>query len=141
MEGDNTAAGYSRLAKANGVKMLEVSSNLTFCSSGPYPNKEWVEYSANPLSDIAKFVSLHFYAGRYKNGSSYSSADEIKESYKDCVDAVEKARSKVRSMRALLRNDNIKISFDEWNVWYGWYRSSCVIDGIFTGMMMNMFIN
>lgn len=140
MEGDNTASGYSRLAKANGVKMLEVSSNLTFCSSGPYPNKEWVEYSANPLSDIAKFVSLHFYAGRYKNGSSYSSVDEIKESYKDCVDAVEIARSKVRNMRALLRNDKIKISFDEWNVWYGWYRPSCVIDGIFTSMMMNMFI-
>ncbi len=140
MEGDNTAAGYSRLAKANGVKMLEVSPNLTFCSSGPYPNKEWVDYSAKPLADIAKFVSLHFYAGRYKNGSSYSSADEIKESYNDCVGAVENARSKVLTMRALLGDEKIQISFDEWNVWYGWYRPSCVIDGIFTGMMMHMFI-
>ncbi len=137
MEGDNTAAGYSRLAKANGVKMLEVSPNLTFCSSGPYPNKEWVDYSANPLSDIAKFVSLHFYAG---NGSSYSSADEIKKSYKNCVDGIKNARSRVRKMRALLGSEKVKISFDEWNVWYGWYRPSCVLDGIFTGMMMNMII-
>lgn len=140
MEGDNTPAGYSQLAKENGAKMLEVSPNLTFCSSGPYPNKEWVEYSANPLSDIAKFVSLHFYAGRYKNGSSYSSADEIKESYIDCINSVEQARCNVRNLRALLSDKKIKISFDEWNVWYGWYRPSCVIDGIFTGMMMNMFI-
>ena len=141
MEGDNSANGYSHLARENGIKMLEVSPNLTLCSSGPYPNKEWIEYSAKPLSDIAKFVSLHYYAGGYKNGPSYASAEEIRESYKTCVGAVKSAQSKVRNMRELLHNDSVKISFDEWNVWYGWNRPSCLIDGIFTGMMMNMLIN
>ena len=120
--------------------MLEVSPNLTLCSSGPYPNKDWVEYSAKPLSDIAKFVSLHFYAGGYRNGPSYASVEDIKKSYKNCVAAVKIAQGKVRNMRNLLRSDSIKISFDEWNVWYGWYRPSCLTDGIFTGMIMNMFI-
>lgn len=140
MEGDNSANGYSHLARENAEKMLEVSPNLTLCSSGPYPNKEWIEYSAKPLSDIAKFVSLHYYARWSKNGPSYASADEIRESYTTYVAAVKTAQNKVRNMRALLGNDSLKISFDEWNVWYGWYRPSCLLDGIFTGMMMNMLI-
>jgi alpha-N-arabinofuranosidase len=140
MEGDNSANGYSHLARENGMRMLEVSPNLTLCSSGPYPNKEWIDYSAKPLADIAKFVSLHYYAGGYKNGPSYASAEEIRESYKTCVSSVKIAQNKVREMRELLGDETIKISFDEWNVWYGWYRPSCLIDGIFTGMMMNMII-
>lgn len=140
MEGDNSATGYSHLARENGIKMLEVSPNLTLCSSGPYPNKEWIEYSAKPLTDIAKFVSLHYYAGGYKNGPSYASAAEIRESYKTCVASVKTARNKARNMRELLGNDSVKISFDEWNVWHGWYRPSCLSDGIFTGIMMNMLI-
>ena len=139
MEGDNSASGYSHLAKENGVKMLEVSPNLTLCSSGPYPRKEWIEYSAKPLSDIAKFVSMHYYAGGY-NGPSYGSAAEIEKSYKACIGEVEKIRQRIRQMRALLNDEKIKISFDEWNVWYGWFRPSCVLDGIFSGMMMHMFI-
>ena len=139
MEGDNSASGYSHLAKENGVKMLEVSPNLTLCSSGPYPRKEWIEYSAKPLSDIAKFVSMHYYAGRY-NGPSYGSAAEIEQSYKACIGEVEKIRQRIRQMRSLLNDEKIKISFDEWNVWYGWFRPSCVLDGIFSGMMMHMFI-
>ena len=140
MEGDNSANGYSHLARENGMRMLEVSPNLTLCSSGPYPNKEWIDYSAKPLADIAKFVSLHYYAGGYKNGPSYASAEDIRESYKTCVSSIKIAQNKVRKMRELLGDETIKISFDEWNVWYGWYRPSCLIDGIFTGMMMNMII-
>ena len=140
MEGDNSANGYSHLARENGMRMLEVSPNLTLCSSGPYPNKEWIDYSAKPLADIAKFVSLHYYAGGYKNGPSYASAEDIRESYKTCVSSVKIAQNKVRKMRELLGDETIKISFDEWNVWHGWYRPSCLIDGIFTGMMMNMII-
>ena len=140
MEGDNSANGYSHLARENGMRMLEVSPNLTLCSSGPYPNKEWIDYSAKPLADIAKFVSLHYYAGGYKNGPSYASAEEIRESYKTCVSSVKIAQNKVRKMSELLGDETIKISFDEWNVWHGWYRPSCLIDGIFTGMMMNMII-
>lgn len=140
MEGDNSANGYSHLVRENGIKMLEVSPNLTLCSSGPYPNKEWVEYSAKPLADIAKFISLHYYACGHKNELSYASAAEIEKSYKNCVAAVKTAQSKIQNMRELLGNDSVKISFDEWNVWYGWYRPSCVIDGIFAAMMINMFI-
>lgn len=136
MEGDNSASGYSHLAKENGVKMLEVSPNLTLCSSGPYPKKEWVEYSAKPLSDIAKFVSFHYYA----HAPLYSSAAEIERSYKNCIAEVERIRGKIRTMRNLLNDEKIKISFDEWNVWYGWYRPSCVLDGIFTAMTMHLII-
>ena len=53
MEGDNTPIGYCQIALENGKKMLEVSPSLSLCSSGPYPNKEWVELSAKPLGGIS----------------------------------------------------------------------------------------
>ena len=49
MEGDNTPAGYCQIALENGKKMLEASPGLSLCSSGPYPNKEWAEFSASTI--------------------------------------------------------------------------------------------
>jgi len=33
----------------------------------------------------------------------------------------------------------IGISFDEWNVWYAWYRNVGVAEGIYTASMMHNF--
>jgi len=141
MEGDNGALGYSHLARENAVKMLEVFPNLTLCSSGPYPSKEWSQYSAKALADISKLVSLHFYGGGFGNGPSYKTPEITNTTYETCVNSVKTARQKIRELSEQLRDTDLKISFDEWNVWYGWYRPSCVTDGIFTAMMMNMIIN
>ena len=61
MEGDNTPAGYCQIALENGKKMLEASPGLSLCSSGPYPNKEWAEFSAKPLAGISQMISQHYY--------------------------------------------------------------------------------
>lgn len=135
MEGDNSANGYSHLARENGEKMLAVCPNLMFCSSGPYPSKEWAEYSAKPLSEIAHFVSLHHYSPSPK----YDDLSTLKEEYETCIESVEWARANIRLLRKQLGND-LSISLDEWNVWYGWYRPSCVADGIWTALMMHMII-
>ena len=34
----------------------------------------------------------------------------------------------------------IGISFDEWNVWYAWYRDTGVNEGLHTAAMLNMFL-
>jgi hypothetical protein len=52
---------------------------------------------------------------------------------------VERARGKLQQIHEQV-GENIKISFDEWNVWYAWYRPSCVIDGIYSALMMQMVI-
>ena len=56
-----------------------------------------------------------------------------------CVGRVEMSRGNVRKLSALLDGCG-KISLDEWNVWYGWFRPSCVIDGLYTALMMHMII-
>jgi ABC-type Fe3+/spermidine/putrescine transport system ATPase subunit len=43
-----------------------------------------------------------------------------------------------------LRNqltDDIKISLDEWNAWYAWYRPGSVTEGIFAASFMHMLFN
>ncbi len=135
MEGDNSATGYSHLAREHALKMLEVAPSLTLCSSGPYPSREWAEYSAKPLSDISHFVSMHYYA----HEPAYDAPTKLKEQYERCLSGVERARAKLYQMREQIGERGM-ISFDEWNVWYGWYRPSCVIDGIFSAMMMHMII-
>ncbi len=135
MEGDNSANGYSHLARETGEKMLAVCPNLTFCSAGPYPSKEWVEYSAKPLSDISQMVSLHYYSPC----PTYEDPKRLKEEYQTCLSKIESVRAKVHQLREQL-GDMGMISFDEWNVWYGWYRPSCVTDGIYSAMMMHMLM-
>ena len=135
MEGDNSAYGYARLARENGKKMFEVCPNLTFCSSGPYPNREWVDHSARPLSDISSLISFHF----YNKEPQYADMTKLRAEYERCMGAVERARSNVREIHEMV-DGCVKISFDEWNVWYAWFRPSCVIDGIYTALMMHMII-
>ena len=136
MEGDNSPSGYSRLAGENGKKMLEKSDNLTLCSSGPYPNKEWINYSARPLGDIAPLVSAHYYAP----SPSYRDLSRLVAEYEKCISGVAVTRSKIGELREML-GEKQKISFDEWNVWLSWYRQSSIIDGIYSAMMMHMFID
>ena len=56
------------------------------------------------------------------------------------MDGVETARDLARTLRKDLNDDKIRISFDEWNAWYAWYRSDSVCDGMFAAAMLHMFI-
>ncbi|MBQ7839352.1 MAG: helix-turn-helix domain-containing protein [Lachnospiraceae bacterium] len=135
MEGDNTPYGYSRIAGENAQRMLASSERLSLCSSGPYPDVDWAEHAAKPLNGVAQLVSLHYYAP----SPTYADPAKLEEEYYECLSSVEIARSKVLQMRAMVK-DTLKISFDEWNTWYAWYRPSSIVDGIFTALMMHMLI-
>lgn len=135
MEGDNTPAGYCRIATANAEKMLANDAKLRLCSSGPYPDQKWVENAAKPLADIAPLVSLHFYAHQ----PMYYGASVVESEYYACIEAVEEMRRLAQTQRSLL-SDELKISFDEWNVWYAWYRPSSVTDGIYNALAAQMLI-
>ena len=135
MEGDNTAKGYARLARDQAEKMLEVCPDLILCSSGPHPNKEWVEESAKPLSDIVEYVSIH----TYSHTPVYTEMAKIEREYRLSLENVTNMRGNLRKMREYLGEKTL-LSFDEWNLWYAWYRKSCVTDGIHAAMMLNMII-
>ena len=135
MEGDNTPYGYGNLAKGNASKMLEVSDCLSLCSSGPYPSKDWAEHAAFPLRSMAQLVSLHYYAP----SPTYADPAQLEDEYYKCIASVEVARNIIHEMRSML-SPSLKISFDEWNTWYAWYRPSSIVDGIFTALMLHMII-
>ena len=140
MEGDNSAGGYARLAKESALRMRELYPNLTLCSSGPYPNAKWAEYSAKPLSEVSQFVAVHYYS-QPQTTSLYSDSARFREEYDACIASVEVARDKIIQTREQIRETGLKISFDEWNLWYGWHRPSSVVDGLYTAMMMHMIID
>ena len=115
--------------------MLAVSPNLSLCSSGPYPSADWSEHAAKPLSGMAKLTSLHYYAPEPK----FADMGALKKNYESVLRSVETARAKARQMRAQL-SDGLKISYDEWNVWYAWYRPGSVTEGMFTALMLHMLM-
>lgn len=135
MEGDNTPGGYCQTALENGRKMLEVSPKLSLCSSGPYPSKEWAELSARPLSGIAQLVSQHYYGYEPK----YTDLSSVQQEYSRCLGSVSRMRGLIHQCRQWLE-PSVRISFDEWNVWYAWYRPSSVTDGIYAALAMHLLI-
>ncbi len=139
MEGDNTSAGYARLARKNAGAMLAADPTLELCSSGPHPNDEWVENVVKPLADIVPLVSLHQYVV-WDSCVRYAQTAEINQVYRDCVDAVNHARNHARYMRSILGDCPTQISFDEWNIWHAWRRPSCVIDGIYTAGVLHVMM-
>ncbi len=137
MEGDNTAGGYCRVVSEHAERMLQVSSDLRLCSSGPYPNAEWADQAARPLKPLASLVSLHHYT-RFPD---FLDVTRRKEDYDACIADVETGdRALLYQLRDQLKDDSIRISFDEWNTWYAWYRPGSVCDGIFAACMFHMLI-
>ncbi len=135
MEGDNSPGGYARIARENAEKMLAVCPHLSLCSSGPYPNREWAALSSRPLADIVQLVSLH----HYSHLPTYTDDSRTADEYYACLAGIDAMRGLIRTLRGTL-DDRTLISFDEWNVWYAWYRPSSVTDGIHAALVMHMFL-
>ncbi len=140
MEGPNGAEGYAEVAGKHADAMLTVTPDLELCSSGPYPNDTWANYSAAALSSKVKYISLHHYADGNKH---FTTPDDIKNSYEELTTAVKGNIDLAKRMRESLdaTGKNLHISFDEWNLWYSWYRPSCVTEGIYTARTLHFYIN
>lgn len=137
MEGANNPYEYSKMVRQHAKAMLEVTPNLSLCSSGNYPDSEWTNHSAKPLSDVARYVSLH----RYIRYPDFSNPDRFKVEYENFIKNVSQLKERSQQLRRDLDDDKIRISFDEWNSWYAWYRPESVCDGIFAAVAIHMFIN
>ena len=139
MEGANTAETYAKVVREHALQMLQVTPDLTLCSSGPYPNPDWIEGSVKALADIVSMVSLH----RYTPYPSYMDEEAREQEYTAFVGSAHTHNADcIHTMRQQLGTLNVKISFDEWNAWYAWYRPGSVSEGIFAASFLNMlFLN
>ncbi|MBP3269823.1 MAG: hypothetical protein J6L98_03995 [Bacteroidales bacterium] len=140
MEGPSGPEGYASLAGKHADAMLGVTPDLELCSSGPYPNDNWAKYSAAPLADKVKYISLHHYAGGTR---AFTTPEDIKRSYGEITGSFQGNVDLAKRMRQSLdaTGKDLHISFDEWNQWYSWYRPSCVTEGIYAARTMHFYIN
>jgi len=141
MEGPMAPADYAEMAGKHADAMLAVTADIKLFSSGPYPNDLWAQESAAKLAGKADYVSLHQY-NCYSYYPNFNYTEGIKTTYEAIVSTPESNYEFAARQRKCLDATGKKfhISFDEWNVWYAWYRPSCVAEGIYTAKMLHMFI-
>ena len=134
MEGTNGPAEYAEAVRKHALRMLGVDPELRLCSSGPYPDKNWANDSAKALKDIAPTVSLHHYA----TYPEYMDPSQQEKEYYTFISTPDtEYLPRMQALRKQL-DDDIFISYDEWNAWVAWFRPGSITEGIFAARFLNM---
>lgn len=117
--GHKSAAEYGHLANetAKALRAFDKSLELVVCGSSHSDMATYPQWEATVLEetyDQVDFISLHMYFQNFeKNTKEYLALPEKLDRYIGTVSGViDYIKSKSRSKR------DVKISFDEWNVWY-----------------------
>ncbi len=137
MEGDNTPFGYCELARDHIDAMRRAADGLVFCVCSPYPDKAWIDHVPNSLAGRADIVSTHLYLPA--NSPDDETPAALRANYLRCVKGVSRAKYVIKLLRSYLKPE-IKISFDEWNLWEAWFRPSSVTEGMATALMLHFLI-
>ncbi|MDN3358219.1 alpha-N-arabinofuranosidase [Actinomadura sp. DC4] len=116
--GHKTAEEYGRLAQETGkaMKFVDPSIELVACGSSNAHMPTFGSWEATVLShcyDEADYISLHAYYGQDGDLASFlASAVDMDAFIEGVVATADHVRAK------LGKTKRIRLSFDEWNVWY-----------------------
>ena len=117
--GHKTAAEYGHLANetAKALRGFDPTLELVVCGSSHSNMPTYPQWEATVLEetyDQVDYISLHMYFENYeKNTAEYLALPQKLDRYIGTVSGViDYVKAKTRSKR------DVKISFDEWNVWY-----------------------
>ena len=117
--GHKTAHEYGRLANevAKTLRAFDKTLELVACGSSNSDMKTYPEWEREVLEhtyEAVDYISLHMYANnRAKDTANYLAVSEKLDNY------VATIASTIRLVKANKRSKHdVKISFDEWNVWY-----------------------
>ncbi len=117
--GHKSAAEYGHLANetAKALRGFDKSLELVVCGSSHSKMPTYPQWEATVLEetyDQVDYISLHMYFENYeKNTAEYLALPETLDRYIGTVSGViDFIKGKKRSKK------DVKISFDEWNVWY-----------------------
>lgn len=135
MEGPNSILAYTAAAADHAAAMRAVCPGLCLCASGRYPAEDWLAGSARRLGGVADLFSLHYYFPE----PDYTSPEAFARSYDTLMRKLDDYRDVFRAMREGLP-EGTRIAFDEWNVWYAWYRRGGVYEGVFAAAMLHRLI-
>jgi alpha-N-arabinofuranosidase len=116
--GQKTASEYGRLAAetAKAMRLVDPSIELVACGSSNRRQRTFAAWEATVLEHTYPFVdyiSMHTYYEETDSLADFlATAVDMDGFIEDVVAAADYVRAKLRSPKQL------KISFDEWNVWY-----------------------
>jgi len=142
MEGLNAVESYTWKALSTAIAMRKTDAAINLCNSGPYPNGEWVRGSLSKLTGHSAYAAYHSYMPldlpRYIN---FTCEQKIIETHKKMTSGPYITIRDIIAFRkdidAELGDNDVKISFDEWNAWYAWYRNPSPCEGLFAAVMLN----
>ncbi|HRR79408.1 MAG TPA: hypothetical protein P5118_04410 [Planctomycetota bacterium] len=150
MKGPNTPREYSRLAADCARAMRAVSPGLVFTSSTGW-SEQWYQGLLAFEEDYYQNISHHTYNTLMRRFEGAEGEAEFRH-LASCPDIIFHTRARgegytgetrltMLDIRDLIaesprRDKNIGIAFDEWNVWYAWYREPGVAEGIYAALML-----
>ncbi|MBM4035080.1 MAG: hypothetical protein FJ291_25330 [Planctomycetes bacterium] len=150
MKGPNTPREYSRLAAECARAMRAVSPGLIFTSSTGW-SEQWYQGLLAAEEDYYHNISHHTYNTLMRRFEGEAGAAGFRK-LASCPDIIFHTRARgdgytgetrltMLDIRDLInesprRDRNIGIAFDEWNVWYAWYREPGVAEGIYAALML-----
>lgn len=149
MEGPNTPNAYSEKALLCAKKMKEADDTIILFASGAYSPEHdsdlWVRESLPRLSPTIDYISYHYYLPRlFESGMDFVTESGLKECWKTILDAPQQCAEDLKRLREKMDSGtaemkNVKIAFDEWNLYFTWYHDPCVLEGLYTALMLEMF--
>ena len=137
MEGPKGAKGYTAMVRPHAEAMLKVDPTLRITASGQYPwgGNDWIEDSAKALNDVAPVISYHRYDCWDGCLFDYSTPESTENCFSTVSKYIDKSFDTLCAFRSRLPW-NIGISYDEWNIWYMWYRKEAIVEGLYAAKML-----
>ncbi len=140
MEGPNVPAEYAKTIRPYVAAMRAVDPSIVLVSSGLWSKDSWFTDCLANLGDVIDLISHHHYTRQIKDYAGPLADEE----FRRVATTPAEVFQRVKDIRAKIdanapKGRTIGISFDEWNVWYAWYRVPGVVEGIHNASMLNMF--
>lgn len=117
--GHKTSEEYGHLANetAKAMKLIDDGIELVLCGSSSTGMPTFPQWEATVLDkayDSVDFISLHqYYGNRFDDTANFlAQSDDMDHFIKTVISTCDYIKAKKRSRK------NMKLSFDEWNVWY-----------------------
>ncbi len=135
------ASGYARMVRPHAEAMLKADPTLSITASGPYPGggSDWIENSAKAMKDVAKVVSYHRYDIWDGCLYDYTTPESTEKLFATVAQSVDAAFASLTAFRSRLPWE-IGISYDEWNLWYMWYRKEAIVEGLYAAKMLGLLM-
>ncbi|MFH1707281.1 MAG: hypothetical protein ABIF71_05125 [Planctomycetota bacterium] len=143
MEGPNSAAEYAQKARACAEAMRAVDPSLVLIHSGLWhAENDWYRVALPKMADIVDCIADHYCT--IPGITAYRGAEGLAQCRRAAA-VPATVRERLKTIRALTdrftpSGRRIGISFDEWNLWWAWYREPGVNEAIYTAGMLNLFV-